>query len=245
MFKKISIVALAVIMALMAFVCTSCGSLTETDVLQIVEDALLDNTDNDSVVNGKDGADGITPHIGENGNWFIGETDTGVAAQGPAGPAGADGKDGINGVNGKDGIDGKDFVVEDLTKPYDRFDNLVSWVDVAGFGALYEREDLKVTFDAFDVYNNLKAGTVPAGIVTVINDIVKTNPTANSFTVRGVVHYYNTMTNVLTVNTFIVTIERATINGITYGPYINTTTQTFVENTSWVDNIGVTFIEHK
>lgn len=32
-----------------------------------------------------DGEDGVTPHIGENGNWFIGETDTGVAAQGSAG----------------------------------------------------------------------------------------------------------------------------------------------------------------
>lgn len=39
---------------------------------------------------GQDGANGITPHIGTNGNWFIGETDTGVAAQGPAGADGAD-----------------------------------------------------------------------------------------------------------------------------------------------------------
>lgn len=31
---------------------------------------------------GADGADGITPHIGDNGNWFIGETDTGVSAAG-------------------------------------------------------------------------------------------------------------------------------------------------------------------
>lgn len=29
-----------------------------------------------------DAGGGITPHIGENGNWFIGETDTGVRAQG-------------------------------------------------------------------------------------------------------------------------------------------------------------------
>ena len=28
------------------------------------------------------GKDGTTPHIGTNGNWFLGETDTGVAAQG-------------------------------------------------------------------------------------------------------------------------------------------------------------------
>lgn len=32
--------------------------------------------------NGKDGADGITPHIGENGNWYIGDIDTGVNARG-------------------------------------------------------------------------------------------------------------------------------------------------------------------
>ena len=30
---------------------------------------------------GADGADGITPHIGKNGNWWIGETDTGVNAK--------------------------------------------------------------------------------------------------------------------------------------------------------------------
>lgn len=33
---------------------------------------------------GKDGADGITPHIGDNGNWYIGETDTGVKAEAPS-----------------------------------------------------------------------------------------------------------------------------------------------------------------
>ena len=43
---------------------------------------------------GAAGVNGITPHIGANGNWFIGTTDTGVPAQGPkgaTGPAGADG----------------------------------------------------------------------------------------------------------------------------------------------------------
>lgn len=30
------------------------------------------------------GEDGETPYIGANGNWWIGETDTGVQAQGPA-----------------------------------------------------------------------------------------------------------------------------------------------------------------
>ena len=33
---------------------------------------------------GPAGADGRTPHIGANGNWFIGDEDTGVAAKAPA-----------------------------------------------------------------------------------------------------------------------------------------------------------------
>ena len=33
------------------------------------------------------GTDGITPHIGENGNWYIGDTDTGVSAGGSGLPA--------------------------------------------------------------------------------------------------------------------------------------------------------------
>ena len=55
---------------------------------------------------GADGEDGITPHIGTNGNWYLGETDTGVAATGPAGADGEDGADGADGANGADGADG-------------------------------------------------------------------------------------------------------------------------------------------
>lgn len=44
---------------------------------------------------GKDGQNGITPHIDTGtGNWFVGSTDTGIKAQGPQGVAGKDGKDG-------------------------------------------------------------------------------------------------------------------------------------------------------
>lgn len=39
---------------------------------------------------GTAGKDGITPHIGVNGNWYLAETDTGVPATGPQGPAGDD-----------------------------------------------------------------------------------------------------------------------------------------------------------
>ncbi len=37
---------------------------------------------------GKDGANGITPHVGTNGNWYIGSTDTGVSAKGEKGDDG-------------------------------------------------------------------------------------------------------------------------------------------------------------
>lgn len=47
---------------------------------------------------GTNGQDGETPYI-KNGNWWIGETDTGVKAQG------VDGKNGVDGVNGEDGVD--------------------------------------------------------------------------------------------------------------------------------------------
>ena len=78
---------------------------------------------------GEDGKDGVTPHIdSETGNWFIGETNTNVHAQGPkgdagergpkgddgqvgpagpiglTGPAGERGQDGQQGEKGKDGV---------------------------------------------------------------------------------------------------------------------------------------------
>lgn len=44
---------------------------------------------------GKQGANGTTPHIGENGNWFIGDTDTGVPAKGEGGGSGGGSGGGI------------------------------------------------------------------------------------------------------------------------------------------------------
>lgn len=51
-----------------------------------------------TIPRGEDGADGITPHIGSNGNWYLGTKDTGVNAEG------SDGKDGTNGKDGADGL---------------------------------------------------------------------------------------------------------------------------------------------
>ena len=57
---------------------------------------------------GAPGADGETPFIGGNGNWWIGDIDTGVCALGIDGKNGADGIDGADGKDGANGIDGVD-----------------------------------------------------------------------------------------------------------------------------------------
>ncbi len=53
--------------------------------------------------NGTDGKDGNTPFIGENGNWWIGTTDTGVKATGVDGEKGDKGDTGEKGEKGDKG----------------------------------------------------------------------------------------------------------------------------------------------
>ena len=52
---------------------------------------------------GPAGEDGITPTIGDNGNWFLGETDTGKPSRGEQGPQGEPGQDGAPGTAGAPG----------------------------------------------------------------------------------------------------------------------------------------------
>ena len=54
-----------------------------------------------------DGADGITPTIGENGNWFLGNVDTNKPSRGEKGETGARGEKGADGATGATGADGK------------------------------------------------------------------------------------------------------------------------------------------
>ena len=51
---------------------------------------------------GKNGADGVTPHIGDNGNWYIGNSDTGKPSRGATGAKGLDGANGKTPVRGTD-----------------------------------------------------------------------------------------------------------------------------------------------
>ena len=52
------------------------------------------------------GPSGASPYIGENGNWFVGELDTGVQAQGVQGPKGEQGPQGDTGATGPKGEQG-------------------------------------------------------------------------------------------------------------------------------------------
>lgn len=58
---------------------------------------------------GEKGETGLIPYIGDNGNWWLGDADTGVQAsvKGDTGEAGSDGKDGAKGDAGVSGTDGK------------------------------------------------------------------------------------------------------------------------------------------
>lgn len=51
---------------------------------------------------GTSGADGVTPHIGDNGNWYLGTTDTGKPSRGEMGPQGPKGDQGHTPVKGTD-----------------------------------------------------------------------------------------------------------------------------------------------
>ena len=53
-----------------------------------------------------DGADGLTPTIGDNGNWYLGETDTGKPSRGDKGDTGSQGEKGDTGAQGPQGEQG-------------------------------------------------------------------------------------------------------------------------------------------
>ena len=56
---------------------------------------------------GTAGADGVTPHIGDNGNWYIGENDTGKPSRGAKGDKGDPGAPGANKADYQARFDGK------------------------------------------------------------------------------------------------------------------------------------------
>lgn len=79
------------------------GEVDPAAVQKIVDDYLKANPPQA----GSDGKDGITPTIGENGNWYLGDTDTGKPSRGAAGAKGADGANGKDGAKGDKGEPGE------------------------------------------------------------------------------------------------------------------------------------------
>ena len=91
---------------------TGAVKLTAKDVGAISQDKLQDATNKalaqakeSGEFDGADGApgqDGITPTIGDNGNWYLGDTDTGKPSRGEEGPQGPRGPQGEPGPAGSD-----------------------------------------------------------------------------------------------------------------------------------------------
>lgn len=79
------------------------GEIDPEAVQQIVDEYLAKNPPSD----GEDGKDGITPTIGDNGNWYLGETDTGKPSRGEPGPQGPQGETGPQGEQGPQGPQGE------------------------------------------------------------------------------------------------------------------------------------------
>lgn len=75
----------------------------------------VDGKDGAPGKDGKDGTNGITPHIGENGNWYIGNTDTGKPSRGEQGVKGDKGDKGADGAPGAKGDKGDAFTYSDFT----------------------------------------------------------------------------------------------------------------------------------
>ena len=71
--------------------------------LNLYDLSTLKGRDGETGQDGASGKDGNTPFIGENGNWWIGDTDTGVKAAGEKGEKGDTGEKGETGAFGKDG----------------------------------------------------------------------------------------------------------------------------------------------
>ena len=94
------------------------GEVDPATVQKIVEDYLKANPPQA----GTDGKDGIPPTIGENGNWYLGDTDTGKPSRGAAGAKGDKGDPGVQGAPGEKGDKGDkgdaftyaDFTAEQL-----------------------------------------------------------------------------------------------------------------------------------
>ena len=81
---------------------------------------------------GPAGKDGITPTIGANGNWYLGDEDTGKPSRGEKGDPGAKGAAGPQGDVGPKGADGKDGANGTTFTPSVSTAGILSWTNDGG-----------------------------------------------------------------------------------------------------------------
>lgn len=86
---------------------------------------------------GNDGVDGLSPFIGSNGNWWIGNTDTGTKARGEQGVAGAPGKD------------GSDYVLTDTDK-IEIAEQTASLIDISNFDNFLTNGSIGLKYALYD-----------------------------------------------------------------------------------------------
>ena len=88
-----------------AYTASEVGAISQEDLQEATNEALAQakasgEFNGQDGKDGADGQDGITPTIGENGNWYLGNTDTGKPSRGEPGQSGADGQPGSDGAPG-------------------------------------------------------------------------------------------------------------------------------------------------
>ena len=109
----------------------------EAEILDVLGEEVVAAVDTPLVVikgsKGDPGKDGITPTIGPNGNWYLGEEDTGKPSRGETGPAGPQGPAGAPGKDGA-GMDVTGATVGQIAK--------IAAVDASGVPTAWSPADM-------------------------------------------------------------------------------------------------------
>ena len=122
---------------------------------------------------GAPGADGITPHIGPNGNWFVGDIDTSIKAEGQ------DGKDGdplqivndltTGGADKALSAEQGKVLNGQLHKPYELIETITLTEDVGVVTRTQEPDGTPYAFKAIGVVVQAEVGSVNCGISVLGN----------------------------------------------------------------------------
>ena len=130
-----------------------------------------DGVDGQNGKDGVDGQDGATPEIGDNGNWYINGTDTGVKAAG------------VNGADGQNGADGKSAF--EIAKENGFVGTEAEWLESLKGEGLSAEDKAKID----SIPSDLSTGSFPES-----STVDSPTATSNGFaTVQDVMDYVNAL----------------------------------------------------